>query len=159
MNLNAKIYGADYCKLAGSTQKLLEIHLMSKPDILKINALKNLLQKTTDLELAILVGSRALGTATQYSDWDIAIRWKKEINSLVCLEHSEALKQKIADTIGTHQDQIDLIYITTARLAMRAVIAEEGVMLKGDDTLAWSHFLTQTWGELEDYYWRKQHAA
>jgi hypothetical protein len=42
---------------------------------------------------------------------------------------------------------------------MRAVIAEEGVVIKGEDTLAWSHYLTQTWGELEDYYWRKNHAA
>lgn len=132
---------------------------MSKPDIFKIDTLKNLLQKMPDLELAILVGSRALGTATLYSDWDIAVRWKKEINGLLCLEHSEALKQKIADAIGAHQDKIDLIDITAARLAMKAVIAEEGVMLKGDDTLAWSHFLSQTWAELEDYYWREQHAA
>lgn len=132
---------------------------MNKADSLKIDALRNLLQKTTNLELAILVGSRALDTATQHSDWDIAIRWKKEINGLARLEHLETLKQKIADAIGTHQDQIDLIDMTTARLAMRAVIAEEGVMLKGDDTLGWSHFLTQTWGELEDYYWRKRHAA
>lgn len=132
---------------------------MSKTDILKIDALKRLLQADANLELAILVGSRALDAATQHSDWDIAVRWKKEINGLARLEYSEALKQKIADVVTIHQDQIDLIDMTTARLAMRAVIAEEGVMLKGDDTLAWSHFLTQTWGELEDYYWRKHHAA
>jgi uncharacterized protein len=132
---------------------------MSKADILKIDALKHLLQAEPNLELAILVGSRSTDTATQHSDWDIAIRWKKEINGLMCLEFSAALKQKIADAIATHQEQIDLIDMTTARLAMRAVIAEEGLMLKGDDTLAWRHFLTQTWGELEDYYWRKQHAA
>ena len=135
----------------------------------KIEALKHLLQAYAQLELAILVGSRALNAATQNmaiqdaaaqdSDWDIAIRWKKGINSLVLLEQAEALKQKIAEAISTHPDQIDLIDITTARLAMRAVIAEEGVILKGEDTLAWSHFLTQTWAELEDYYWRKQHAA
>jgi len=132
---------------------------MSNTDIVKIEALKHLLQADPNLELAILVGSRALDTATQHSDWDIAIRWKKEINGLACLELSEALKQKIADATHIHQDQIDLIDMTTARLAMRAVIAEEGVMLKGDDTLAWSHFITQTWGELEDYYWKKHHAA
>jgi hypothetical protein len=49
--------------------------------------------------------------------------------------------------------------MTAARLAMRALIAEEGLILKVDDTLAWFHYLSQTWAELEDYYWRKQHAA
>ena len=132
---------------------------MSNTDIFKIDALKHLLQADPKLELAILVGSRALDAATHHSDWDIAVRWKKEISGLARLEYSEALKQKISDGITIHQDKIDLIDMTTARLAMRAVIAEEGVMLKGDDTLAWSHFLTQTWGELEDYYWRKHHAA
>ena len=143
---------------------------MSNTDILKIEALKHLLQAYPHLELAILVGSRTLNTATQdtvtqhntvtqHSDWDIAIRWKKGINNLALLEQAEALKQKIAEAITIHPDQIDLIDMTTARLAMRAVIAEEGVILKGEDTLAWSHFLTQTWAELEDYYWRKQHAA
>lgn len=45
------------------------------------------------------------------------------------------------------------------RLTMCAVIAEEGIVLKGGETLAWIHFLTKTWGELEDYYWRLAHAA
>ena len=132
---------------------------MSNTDIVKIEALKHLLQAYPHLELAILVGSRALNTVTLHSDWDIAIRWEKGINNLALLEWAEELKQKIAEAISTHPDQIDLIDITTARLAMRAVIAEEGIILKGEDTLAWNHFLTQTWAELEDYYWRKQHAA
>ena len=121
----------------------------------KIERLTNLLQTIPDLELAALVGSRARETATQQSDWDIAIRWKKHINGLACLERSEILKQQIADTMGIPKDQIDLIDLAAARLAMRAVIAEEGIMLKGEETLAWSHYLTQTWGEMEDYYWRQ----
>lgn len=125
----------------------------------KLGYLKKLLQTIPDLELAVLVGSQARGTATDQSDWDIAVRWKKHINGLASLEHSESLKQQIADTLQIHKDQIDLIDMTSARLTMRAVIAEEGVVLKGEDTLAWSHFLTQTWGELEDYYWRQNNAA
>ncbi len=69
------------------------------------------------------------------------------------------LRHKIAGATGIHPDKLDLIDIPTARLAMRAVIAEEGIALKGEDTLAWSHYLTRTWGELEDYYWRQNHAA
>lgn len=125
----------------------------------KLESLSQLLQTIPDLELAVLIGSQALGTATPHSDWDIAIRWKKQLNGLAQLEQLEILKQKIADTIEIHKDQIDLIDIPLARLAMRAVIAEEGVVLKGEDTLAWCHYLTHTWGELEDYYWRKSNAA
>ncbi len=125
----------------------------------KIECLTNLLQTIPDIDLAVLVGSRARGTATQQSDWDIAIRWKKHINGLACLERSEILKQQIADTMGIPKDQIDLIDLAAARLAMRAVIAEEGIILKGEETLAWSHYLTRTWGEMEDYYWRQNNAA
>lgn len=125
----------------------------------QLDYLTNLLEAIPDLELAVLLGSRAQGTATHQSDWDIAILWQKQLDGWARLEHSEILKQQIADAIGIHKDQIDLIDIPLARLAMRAVIAEEGIVLKGEDTLAWSHYLTRTWGELEDYYWRKNHAA
>lgn len=125
----------------------------------QLDHLTNLLQTIPDLERAILVGSRACGTATPQSDWDIAVRWKKHINGWARLEHTEILRQQIDDAIQRHKDQIDLIDVPAARLAMRAVIAEEGIVLKGEDTLAWSHCLTQTWGELEDYYWRQNHAA
>ena len=125
----------------------------------QLDCLTNLLEAIPDLELAVLVGSRAHGVATDQSDWDIAVRWQKQLHGWARLEHSEILKQQIADAIGIHKDKIDLIDITLARLAMRAVIAEEGIILKGGDTLAWSHYLTRTWGELEDYYWRKNNAA
>lgn len=52
-----------------------------------------------------------------------------------------------------------MIEIPVARLAMRALIAEEGIVLKGEDSLAWNHFLTQIWCEMEDFYWRKRNAA
>lgn len=121
--------------------------------------IKDVLQTFPGLELSVLIGSQARGSATPESDWDIALRWKKNVDKLLILQQTEMLKQKIADAINIHKDQIDFIDMTQARLAMRAVIAEEGVVLKGEDTLAWSHFLTQTWAELEDYYWRQNHAA
>jgi len=152
--------------------------------VLEIEALKRLLHTTPQLELAILVGSRAADfkitnpatpnpekptittpttgikhVAYEQSDCDIAIRWQKGLDVLTILELTEVLRHKIAQVINSHADKIDLIDINTARLAMRAVIAEEGIILKGEDTLEWKHFLTLTWAELEDYYWRKQHAA
>lgn len=125
----------------------------------KLEHLQQLLQSVPDLELAVLVGSQANETAGINSDWDIAIRWNKHITGLASLEHTESLRQQIAKTIEIHKDQIDLIDMASARLTMRAVIAEEGKILKGEETLAWSNFLTQTWGELEDYYWRQNNAA
>lgn len=85
----------------------------------KLDTLTNLLQIIPDLELVVLVGSRAHGTETHQSDWDIAVRWKKHISGLNRLEHSETLKQQITDAISIHKDQIDLIDIASARLAMR----------------------------------------
>lgn len=125
----------------------------------RLDKITRLLQTIPDLELAVLVGSLAHGSATEQSDWDIAVRWKKHINGWTRLENSEILKQQIADAIEIHKDRIDLIDMVSARLAMQVVIAEEGIVLKGEDTLAWSHYLVQTWAELEDYYWRKNHAA
>lgn len=121
--------------------------------------LKKLLQSLPELELAILIGSQALGNAMPASDWDIAVRWEKHIQGSARLQYMEILRQKIADAMKIHKDQIDLIDMTSARLAMRAAIAEEGILLKGEGTLAWSHYLLQTWAELEDYYWRQRHAA
>ncbi|MDD5029500.1 MAG: hypothetical protein PHH58_08385 [Rhodoferax sp.] len=42
---------------------------------------------------------------------------------------------------------------------MRASVAEEGVPLMGQHTLAWARYLQRTWRELEDFYWDKRHAA
>lgn len=125
----------------------------------ELATIKNVLQSFPDLELSILVGSQAKGDATPESDWDIALRWNKNVGVLHALQQTELLKQKISDAAQIRRDKIDIIDMTKARLAMRAVIAEEGILLKGEDTLAWSHFLTQTWAELEDYYWRQNHAA
>ncbi len=125
----------------------------------KVAALKNALQTIPELRLAVLIGSQADGTATSRSDWDIAVLWERHITALERLQNMETLKQNIAEVIAIHRDNIDLIDMVSARLAMCAVIAEEGVVLKGEETLAWSHFLTKTWGELEDYYWRLAHAA
>ncbi len=124
-----------------------------------ITQLSQALTAVPELELAVLVGSQANGTATDNSDWDIAIRWHKHIVSVDQLALEARLVQRIAQTLDVHADKIDLIQLTAAKLAMREVVANQGVPLKGEQTLAWFHFLTQTWAEVEDFYWRKNHAA
>ena len=123
------------------------------------NKLKQILFEQSELELAVLIGSQATGNATLYSDWDIAIRWIKQIEPMQRLGKTETLRRLLAKQLRQPETKIDLIDITTASLAMRAVIAEEGIVLKGEDDLAWNHFLQRTWRELETYYWNKIYAA
>ena len=124
-----------------------------------LERLKTLLQAQEGLEFAVLVGSQADGTAHAQSDWDLALRWDKNISAMDQLMLNEKLKQAIHTDMGVHPEQVDIIDMSQAKLAMRALVAEEGVVLKGDGTLPWLNFLTLTWAELEDFHWRKTHAA
>ncbi len=121
--------------------------------------LRQVLEAQPDLELAALVGSRAEGRARSDSDWDVAIQWKREMTMLDNLANTETLRRLLAAALKVGEESIDLIDLPSARLAMRALVAEDGVPLKGEDSLAWNHFLGRTWRELEAYEWEKQHAA
>lgn len=121
--------------------------------------LSQALAAVPELELAVLVGSQANGTATANSDWDVAVRWVRHISPLDQLVLETKLVQHIAQALCIHPDRVDLIQLGSAKLAMREVVANQGIPLKGEQTLAWFHFLTQTWAEVEDFYWRKNHAA
>jgi|SRR5450631_2926256 len=121
--------------------------------------LSGLFSTIANLELAVLIGSRATGTAHPDSDWDIAIRWSRGINFVQQLSDTEQLRRTLARTLAVSEQSVDLIDIPTARLTMRAVVAEEGVPLKGGDSLAWHRFLQRTWRELEEQYWEQTYAA
>jgi hypothetical protein len=121
--------------------------------------LQALFERQQALELGLLVGSQAQKQSHADSDWDIAVQWAKSCPPMQALGLSETLRREIADALRLPEAKIDLIDMPTARLAMRAVIAEQGILLKGDDTLAWSHFLQRTWRELEAYDWERRHAA
>ena len=125
----------------------------------EIEELSFILSSDPELELAVLIGSRADGTARPESDWDLAIQWLGPPPYMRCMALTERLRHRLADRLGCSDDAIDLIYIPDARLAMRSVIAEEGISLKGADTLAWKHFLQRTWRELEEAYWEKIYAT
>ena len=117
------------------------------------------LGSASGLAFAVLVGSRAEGTARQDSDWDIAIQWSKRILPMDRLGTTEELRQSLCRALLVADSQIDLIDLSDARLTMRALVAEEGVPLWIGDDLAWVRFLQNTWAQLEDNQWRRQHAA
>jgi len=125
----------------------------------RLALLKHLLGREPELEFAVLVGSRAQGTANQDSDWDIALQWHPQTDWLIQIGMQESLRRSIADILAISPEDIDLIDLARANLAMHATVAEEGIVLKGEDTLAWARFLTRTWRELEDFYWEQTHAA
>lgn len=121
--------------------------------------LSRLLSAEPHLEFAVLIGSRATGTAHAASDWDIALHWAPQPDWFTLLGDTETLRRKLAAALNISEHAIDLIELRRANLAMRASVAEEGLPLMGADTLAWAHFLKRTWREIEDFYWDKAHAA
>ena len=124
-----------------------------------LQAIIGLLQSQPELEFAVLVGSRANGKAHDASDWDIALQWSAQLDWLTVLAQTETLRCALALALRVPQTAVDLIELRRANLAMRASVAEEGLILSGADSLAWARFLNRTWRELEDFYWDKQHAA
>jgi predicted nucleotidyltransferase len=121
--------------------------------------LQQVLRAQPQIEFAVLVGSRAIGSARTDSDWDIAVQWSAQLDWYTVLGNTETLRHALSEAMKIAPQAIDLIELRRANLAMRTSVAEEGLPLAGEDTLAWAHFLQRTWRELEDFYWEKQHAA
>jgi predicted nucleotidyltransferase len=117
-----------------------------------------LLAAEPGLLFAVLVGSRATGKAQPGSDWDIALQWDFALPWLEVLGRTETLRRQLASALQVPEQAVDLIELRRANLTMRAAVAEEGVVLHGDNTLAWERFLRRTWRELEDFYWDQAHA-
>jgi len=123
-----------------------------------IDILNQTLQNDPDVIFAVLIGSRATNTNHGESDWDIAIQWNRKLDFFTKLARIETLRHTLSERLHSTIDKIDLIDIVSARLAMRAEIAEHGILLAGDNTLAWSHFLVRTWRDLEEFYWDQNYA-
>ena len=118
--------------------------------------LQDVLSTWSELEFAVLVGGRANGMEIVESDWDIAVYWRDGLPWLERVSKTEMLRRELAKTLGENESQVDLIDLANANLAMRANVAEDGVPLVGDQSLAWARFLRRTWRELEDFYWDKE---
>jgi uncharacterized protein len=124
-----------------------------------VKQLSDILIHVPDLELAILIGSRATGAARPDSDWDIAIQWSRALDFFQQLAVTEQLRRALEEALSVSEQSVDLIDLPTARLTMRAVVAEEGIPVRGGDSLVWNRFLQRTWRELEEQYWEKTYAA
>ena len=125
----------------------------------KLNELKRVFSGVPELAFAVLVGSRADGSAHATSDWDIAVFWNTSIDWIDLVALHESLRRDVARALKVTEEGIDLIDLSRATLTMRANVAENGVILKGEECLDWVHFLNRTWRELEFFYWEQSHAA
>jgi predicted nucleotidyltransferase len=124
----------------------------------ELTTIQQCIADTPDVLFAVLVGSRANGTQTDRSDWDIAIQWQtgpmlERINS------HEMLRHCIAQRLSVPDEKIDLIDLSSTRMAMQALVVEEGQLIQANDELAWAKYQVRVWRELEHYYWEKTHAA
>ncbi len=124
-----------------------------------MDRLARVIADTTGVAFAILIGSRTGNTAQAGSDWDIAVCWRPTGTPLTHIGQHEMLRHRLAQCLDIPDEKIDLIDLASARLAMKAVVVEEGTVLHIQDDLAWAYFQTATWRELEDYYWHRAHAA
>lgn len=112
-----------------------------------------------EVEFAVLVGSQATDNNGPESDWDFAVYWNYGLGFLEQLAATERLRKHLSTTLNIDNSCIDIIDLHTAGLAMRSAVAEDGIILKGSETLAWCHFLQRTWRELEEVYWEEIYAA
>ena len=69
---------------------------------------------------------KSFSNTTPQSDWDIAIRWKRNIDSIQSLGKTESLRRKLANHLNQPETNIDLIDLSKVSLTMAAVVAEEG---------------------------------
>lgn len=123
-----------------------------------IEKIASTIAQTPQALFAVLIGSRATGKPRPDSDWDIAILWQQS-PALERIARHETLRRHLAKALSVPENQIDLVDLANARLAMRALVAEEGRLLRANDELAWAKFLVRTWRELEEVHWETSHAV
>lgn len=123
------------------------------------SAICRILTAEPNLEFAVLIGSRATNTHAPNSDWDFALQWQRDMEWLEQLGRTETLRHDLGKALALPAAAIDLVDVPQASLAMRAVVAENGIVLIGEDDLPWQRFLRRTWRDLEDYYWQELYAC
>ncbi len=125
----------------------------------KTDKISDALTALEDIRFATLIGSRCNHTARTDSDWDIAVWIARNINGLHRLDLLEKARHKIASALYISPDKVDIIDLAESGLAMRATVANEGLLIKQDPGSLYNHFLVRTWRELEEFDWENRHAA
>lgn len=80
----------------------------------------------SDLDLLVLFGSRAKGTATPHSDWDLAVLIQPNPHDPLRLF---SLDPELARALGCSSDTVDVVDLACASYLLQRVIAEDGQVL------------------------------
>jgi len=124
-----------------------------------INNLCEILNTRTDIKFSILFGSRARGTASEQSDWDVAVFFKDNSDTWENLGKKEEIRHQIAKTLTIDDQDIDLVDLNRSGLGINATVVDEGVILSEQDSLALAYYYQGIWSKLESFYWSLDHAA
>lgn len=79
-----------------------------------------------DVDLIVLFGSRAKGTHTPASDWDLGITFRQRSDQPLRLFELDAL---LAPLVGCSSDAIDLVDLEHCYYLLQRVVTEEGRLL------------------------------
>jgi predicted nucleotidyltransferase len=97
-----------------------------------------------NVRLIILFGSRARGTHSPQSDYDVGVLG----NHALTLEERQEIVTNLAKELSANEDKIDLVDLWEATPLLERAVSEEGKLLHGtrDDfirfrVLAWKRYL------------------
>ncbi|WP_404298363.1 nucleotidyltransferase domain-containing protein [Halomonas sp.] len=118
---------------------------------------------TRDDEIAVLwlYGSRAKGTATAQSDYDLAVAFRQfEKDPLERRLRPELLAQAWQDALGLAEDQVSIVDINLAPLTLAHAIIRTGEVLQIKDRLRLireEHRISSMW-EIDHQYHQRHFA-
>ena len=119
--------------------------------------LEQFFNQQLNITFALLFGSRAKGTNKPESDWDFAIWFENQADEMSRLLAKEELRQQLAKLLKINADKIDIVDLQTASLSISSTVVEEGVVLKGSESLELYLFYKRIWALEADFYWRLEH--
>ena len=80
----------------------------------------------SDLDLVVLFGSRAKGSANESSDWDLAVLLQPNPQDPLRLF---GLDPELAGALGCSSDALDVVDLSRASYLLQRVVAEDGQLL------------------------------
>lgn len=79
-----------------------------------------------DIDLIVLFGSRAKGTDTRSSDWDVGVSVQSRLETPLRLFELDTV---VASLLGCSSDALDLVELEHCSYLLQRIVAEEGQLL------------------------------
>ncbi|MFC2993593.1 type VII toxin-antitoxin system MntA family adenylyltransferase antitoxin [Halomonas tibetensis] len=126
-----------------------------------LHALADLADKETDIAVLWLYGSRAKGTASTESDYDLAVAFRDFVEDpLERRLRPELLAQAWQDRLRLAHNQLSIVDINLAPLPLAHIVIRTGQVLQANDRLRLireEHRITSMW-ELDHLYHQRHFA-